>query len=154
MWISPERKALKWFLTRIRRICREGECPFSSYIRLISAEDRLACSWERFDFAMLLYKWNSKSNIKPHQQVQSAPSSLPPLANPALSLENLTATTRTPAGWLSTAAAASVMLTWLVLLTQPQGLDYGNQCTHNFVLLKAVGTQVSGEYEICSITHF
>ena len=46
------------------------------------------------------------------------------------------------------------MLTWLVLLSQPQGLDYGNQCTHNFVLLKAVGTQVSGEYEICSITNF
>ena len=82
------------------------------------------------------------SNIKPHQQVQSAPSSLPLLANPALSLENLTATTR-----MNTTAVAIAMLRTsqypVSLTTRPLALDFG-RCHHLLAPQTAVAARVSG----------
>ena len=83
------------------------------------------------------------SNNKPHQQVQFAPSqSLPLLANPALSLENLTATTRMnlrmPAVAIVRTSKYPVSLT-----TRPLALDSG-RCHHLLAPQTAVAVRVSG----------
>ena len=79
------------------------------------------------------------SRIKSLHQVRSAlPQSLPLLANPALSLENWTATMN-----LNTTAVAIVLRTSLVsLTTQPLVLDSG-RCHHLLALQTAVAVRVS-----------
>ena len=88
--------------------------------------------------------------IEPHQQVRSAPSqSFPPLANPALSLENWTANTTIN----MTLAAAAVVLgdSHVSLTTQPLMLDSGRFHQHHLALQTAVAARVSGEDKLVEI---
>ena len=78
------------------------------------------------------------SNIKPHQQVQSAPSqSFPPLANPALSLENWTAITTMNLNLVMTAAENVLRTSHASVTTQPLVLDSG-RCHHHLLALHTV----------------
>ena len=80
--------------------------------------------------------------IKPHQQVQSAPSlSYLLLASPALSLENLTVTTTFHKNMI--AAVAVLGESHVSLTTQPLMLDSGRFHQHHLALQTAVASRVS-----------
>ena len=83
-------------------------------------------------------------NLFEHQ-VQSAPAQFPPpLANPALSLENWTATMNMNITKMSTTAVAVVLRDFLVsLTTQPLLLDSGRY-RHLLALQIAVAAKVGG----------
>ena len=88
--------------------------------------------------------------IKSLHQVQSAlPQSLPLLANPALSLENWTATMNMNMSNMSTTAAAVVVIgSHVSPKTQLLVLDSGRCHRHLFALKMAVAAKVSGEKKI------
>ena len=82
----------------------------------------------------------------PHQVQSALPQSLPLLANPALFLENWTATTTK-----LNAAAAIVLRTsqsHVSLTTQPLVLDSGRCHRHLLALQTAVAAKVSDEKKI------
>ena len=117
-----------------------AQCPFSSYRADFSRRSTglllrkiLFChALIQIRFLLLL------SNIKPHQQVQSAPSqSFPPLANPALSLENWTATTTMNLNLVMTAAENVLRTFHAFQTTQPPVLDSG-RCHHHLLALQTV----------------
>ena len=88
------------------------------------------------------------SNSFQHQVRSALPQSLPLLANPALALENWTATTS-----LSTTVAAIVLRTsqsLVSLTTQPLVLDSG-RWHHLLALQTAVAVTVSGEQKMVEI---
>ena len=118
---------------------------FKSYQRIQTPFQNEMCTISEGDILHALIKirfWLLFSNIRPHQQVQSAPSSLPLLANPALLLENLTATTRMN---LRMSAAAIVRTSQypVSLTTRPLALDFG-RCHHLLAPQTAVAARVSG----------
>ena len=81
-----------------------------------------------------------------HQVLSALPQHLPLLANPALSLENWTATMNMNTSNMSMTAAAVVFSNSLVsLTTQPLVLDSGRCHRHLLALQTAVAARVSGE---------
>ena len=90
----------------------------------------------------LLHDSMYQSAALPHQQVQSVPPlPFPLLANLALSLENLTATTRMKKG--TTAAIVVLLTSHVSLTTQPLALDSGS-CYHFLAQQTVVAARVSG----------